>query len=143
MHSPWLAASCAGLVLLACGRSIDDAGNVCLYPAGTVQEPYEQPESPEPVDFTADAPLRATAHIGHSGGEELRFRCTLTRDGDTIDLHTHYREPPGDPQDDLRSFSATCELPGLPAGTYTLVFADEEHTLTVPSTVPPPCLGSF
>lgn len=132
------------LTPLACSKSIDDRDGICLYPADMVDGSYEPSEPPEPLNFVAGAPLAATAYIIHSGGEKLRdMHCSIERHGDTIELHTHYRDPARDPQDNVEIFRVSCNLAELPAGTYTVVYADEEMPLTVPSTAPPVCLGNI
>jgi len=136
-----LVSSCLCIVLLAPGacRSVDDSGEVCLFPAGEVTDPFD-PSMLKPVAFAADVPLLAIALITHSGGERLRdMHCTLERRGDVIHVGTHYRDPPGDPQDNLQLFRVECSLVGLPAGTYTVVYGNDEQTLRVPSSVPPLC----
>ncbi len=129
MFAPW-----------ACG-SVDDGGAVCLSPGDAASDPFDP--MPEPVSFAAGARLLATVSLTHSGGERLKLRCTLELHGDVIEVSTHYREPPGDPQDDLSWLRAECSLAELPAGTYTVTLRDETQALTVPSTVPPLCFDEY
>ncbi len=133
---------------LACRASIDipdegswlNEGRVCLGPseiqdtAGAVTGTLE-----------SDGNLVATVTFEDCGGcyATLAANCVLEREGDAIVLSSeasYVREDATCPAI-CEVVSATCELEGLPAGSYVVTHGADVATLTVPGPAPL-CFGA-
>lgn len=148
-HAPFTRAmrlvAVLSLGMLTTCRSIENNGYICLHPSDVEIDPYAAINSSTnnpSVTFAPGAPIQATAVVFHSSGQRLRdLHCSLERDGLTIHASSFFRDPPGDPFDDLASTIVECSLGPLPMGTYTVLFGPDERELMIPSTVPPVCIG--
>ncbi|MDP6934089.1 MAG: hypothetical protein QGG40_14285 [Myxococcota bacterium] len=95
------------------------------------------------VEIIEDEPITA-GFASSNCGVVTEAWCELETDGDMLYASTfHEREHPRFSESCLlidKGIDVTCETESLPAGTYTLVYADTHEEIEVSSTVDPFCL---
>jgi hypothetical protein len=116
---------------------VNDGGEACLFAA----VPTDRNEAQL---FANGATLTVSFYVGISTCDrDAQAWCGVTRDGNALRIDSLASWIPwhGQCSRELASVSATCESDELDAGTYTVVYGSATTTLTVPSSVTPPCLA--
>jgi hypothetical protein len=124
-------------LLSACTDTValDDAGTACL----SAEDAWW---TPEPQTFEADTPITVTVVLAEclssSCSSEREGTCDVAVTGDHIVISGHgsYVDESGPGRsctDDCINIEATCEVPALDEGTYTVAYGDDEISLEIPS----------
>jgi hypothetical protein len=127
-------------------HTFEDEGRVCLYPGGsTAANPFGLQRDPLPYQANQALDLVITMPdcLSSSCSHDERATCSAAVEGTTIRVQSaaSYRQQGTTCTDDCGALAARCSTAPLPAGTYDIRHGDTTLTITIPSTVPPPCAG--
>jgi hypothetical protein len=157
-HDRGIAIMVLGLTVLAaalwvagCGgdtqaHHFSNEGRLCLFP-GTETDPSTLGQSPR--SFVADQPVKLAVQfpvcLSSSCSKDPVTSCTVTASGTSLQITSSgsFNEvTTGACTTDCRTLVASCSTANLPTGTYTFTHGGQQVSLTIPSTVAPPCVGA-
>jgi hypothetical protein len=124
----------------------EDVGKACLMPEGANLSVYQHTSSV--VTLQADRPAQIVVVIpsclSASCSHDPQAACSAAVTGDRIDITSRasFLMDSGVCTKDCRGLSARCLTPPLAAGIYLVRHGADSMTVTVPSVVPVPCMGS-
>ncbi len=128
--------------LVACNQDRSESHNetsselqACVVKTG---DSFFLPETEYQADAPLDVVIRYRGCLSGSCSDNYAGNCTVTRDGNTLNVvgEVSWTEQTGfalSCTSDCRAPSGTCQTDPLPAGTYTLVLAEQTTTFVVGS----------